>query len=145
MEGHNYLFAGAAIAARLRSECKGLRRVLEVQDAADALGVASPVALVNYAGETLSQASGRQVRNGADVVATQRWMVQLVVDNKNKSLTTNQAGILMFDIIQALQRWRPENAVSSLYRISPPSPVYGDGFAIYPLTFELAVLANTAN
>lgn len=145
MVSKNYLFAGSAIAARLRQECPGIRRVLEVQEASDALGAAGPVALVMFAGEYLSNADGRQMRRGADAVVVQRWLVQLVIDSKAREQSASQAGFLMWDAIKALQGWQPESAVSSLYRVSPPAPVYGDGYAIYPLTFELAVLASTAN
>ena len=144
MTDHNYLFASSAIADRLRSACPGLRRVVEVQEAKDVLGMAGPVALVIYAGESLGLSEGQQMRRGADVLSKQRWLVELVFDTKNKEMTASQAGHLMGDVLQALQGWKPEKAASSLYRVSPPTPTYGDGYAIYPLLFELAVL-TTAN
>lgn len=144
-QNQNYLAAGPAIAERIRQACPAFTRVLEVQEAEDAKGVIGAVALVVFAGESLSNADGRQMRRGADCVAVQRWLVQVVVDNKNKQKALGEAGFLLGDVIRALQGWKPENAVSSLYRVSPPNPFYGDGFASYPLLFELAVLAESAN
>lgn len=144
-KNHNYLSAGTAIADRLREACPRIRRVMEVQEAQDALGVQGPVALVVFAGETLSGADGRQMRRGADCVAVQRWLVQVVIDSKAKEPGTVRAGFLIGDVIQALQGWQPENTVSPLVRVSPPNPIYGDGFSSYPLLFEVAVLSTTAN
>lgn len=144
-QNKNYLAAGAAIAERIRQTCPAFSRVLEVQEAEDAKGVTGAVALVVFAGESLSNADGRQMRRGADCVAVQRWLIQVVVDNKNKQKALGDAGFLIGDAIQALQGWQPPNTITPLMRITPPSPFYGDGFASYPLLFEVAVLATTSN
>lgn len=142
MVDQNYLFASSAIAARLREACPGFRRVVEVQEASDVLGMPGPVAVVSYMGESLNLSEGQQMRRGADVLARQRWLVELIFDTRNKELTVSKAGYLMLDVIKALQGWKPENAASSLYRVSPPLTTYGNGYAIYPLLFELAVLTS---
>ena len=144
-QNQNYLAAGAAIAERIRQTCPAFSRVLEVQEADDAKGVTGAVALVVFAGESLSNADGRQMRRGADCVAVQRWLIQVVVDNKNKQKALGEAGFLMGDVIQALQGWQLPNTITPLTRVTAPNPVYGDGFASYPLLFEVAVLATTSN
>lgn len=141
---YNRFAVGREILERIKATCPRFRNVDYAQSVNDHSQLEKPLALVGFQEQTMPQ-PGQQPARGAHVVATQHWVVTVVVSSLAGGSTLDEAGELAGAVEQALAGWKPNSAVSSLYEVSGSRAFYGNGFVSYPLTFTTTVSRSTGN
>jgi hypothetical protein len=86
-----------------------------------------------------------QQKNGAGVVEEQEWDVIIIVGHQHTEAadgtTETTAGTLMTGCIQALSGWHPGiGFISPFVYAGRAAPIYGLGYAEFPLTFTIKAL-----
>jgi hypothetical protein len=117
---------------QLEASVPELRSVLIGDEARDHLDAAAPVAVVVLASRTVS----KSLRGGQVTLGTVTFGVWVGIDNDHSAEARDEGASVIGACQKVLLGFRPENATSSLYEVSPPAPRYGEGRTYYPLTLE---------
>ena len=101
----------------------------------------SPAIFVSYGGLNPTQETAN--RNNAAVIGG-LWIVLIVFrDARGTNFANNEAGAIMYDVIQALQGFRPtDSKITGMALSSTPRHYNIGNAAIYPLVFSNTLIIN---
>lgn len=142
----DYLFAGAAIEQRLRSqvaELAGADAVRAVDQLAQAVerSITGPTAFVLWEGDAFDTGERGRAAGGTSQIVRQQWTVLLAVRHAGQkapgAARNESAGPLLAAIHKALAGWIPEGAFRPLQRTQGRRATYTANVALYPLAFDL--------
>ena len=130
----NALWAGAAIASRLKANVPALREVLLMDDidSASAAGPKQfPAALVML---HAMQPTGTRPEGATQTPLEQQWMVAIAVQNVRAAAdrSTQAAGPVIPAVVAALQGWQPGGQPRALAWRPGPGVNYGATVTYYP-------------
>lgn len=141
----DYLFVGALIQARLKSNVVGLElpgAVLGIEEFSQATerAINAPVVYVLWEGDTVEDTAGR----GRSTMLRQSWTVLIAVRNADQSTLdarNSSAGPLLSAVHQALAGWAPQAGQHTFVRTTGRKATYTANVGLYPLTFVLSLNA----
>ena len=130
----DWLSAATLIKTRVTAQVTGLARVQVASGLQEAAAIVTEnkSAYVCWAGDQVADYAGR----GAASVVMQRWQVIVAVR------PGESAGTLLSSIITALQGHELSDLYDVMRFLGGSAAVYNGDFALYPLTFEVAVYAG---
>jgi len=144
----NYLSAEGLIISRIQSAVPGLNFVggsRSIKELTDRL-IGTPAVIVVFAGDNIKEAPGQSADNGTVQVITQRWHIELVINNHTDFVAGTgeraEAGAFLAQIISALAGWAPSTQHREMKRVQSPMPVYVDGYGYFPLTFQTELVTQ---
>ena len=144
----NYFAIEQLLVGRV-SEIPELSITMGMADTANIMDLSNydSAAYIVYRGER-AQTGDRAVA-GVDQIVYQQWTVFVVVRSAARgskaSDMISSAGELLRSVNNKLQGWRAGNDYSRLVRITPPSPTYLKGAALFPMSYEVRIVEKSEN
>jgi hypothetical protein len=141
----DYLFAGDAIRARLRTSVQGLAAEDAVQGI-ETLGQAveknilSPTVFVLWEGDLVETGDTGRAGRGTSQIIRQQWTVLLAVRNAmqhDPDARNEAAGPFLSAIHKAIAGWHPEGSARPFTRAQGRKATYTANVGLYPVSFEL--------
>ena len=141
----NHLAFGDLLVDRLIAKVDSVGTVLasiELSGLTEA-SLITPALHVYYVGENLGDMAGR----GVALETTQTWSVVIVTKNlKLPGPRRVELGVIITDVLNALQGWKASPSYSHLYRENAPGPKDDPGgYTYFPLHFSTKFLTTGDN
>jgi hypothetical protein len=136
----DFLVAENQIIERLRARLPDLHGVhpwSEIEGVLEDSGRRLPAAFVVFGGHRIDDRTGSVSARYA-----QTWHAILAVPSRNDAdgvRARTAAGPWLHDIAAALQDFKPVVGLGRMVATDPPRVVYEPGYALFPLTFTLAL------
>ena len=142
----NYLALETLIQQRLKAEVSGLKAVKAAADLEDVnqQNQVTPAAYVIYSGDRVVDAPAGRAGKGAAQSVYQTWLVMVSTRYlKNYKGPAEDAGKVLYDIIQALAGWQAgAEFPRPLRRVNAPKPEYLGGYGYFYLGFEAQLITH---
>lgn len=130
----DWLYAGALIKARVEAQVTGLARVQIVSGVTEAAQIVTEdkSCYVAWVGDSASDHAGY----GAAALMSQRWQIILAVR------PGQNPGVTLSSIITAMSGYELSDYFDGVRFMGGAQAVFTGDFALYPLTFEVAIFAG---
>ena len=142
----NYLALETLIQVRLKDQVIALQDVKAASDLEDVTqqNQVTPAAYVIYSGDRVVDAPSGRAGLGAAQSVYQTWLVMVATRyRKNYTGPAEDAGRVLYDIIQALAGWEAgRDFPRPLRRTNAPKPEYLGGYGYFYLGFETQLITH---